>query len=235
MDASAWVATTCGWWSRPCGLAIAFIFFSLALFPQAQPLTAHEQALAAKDEFYFLADLPGKMVSLKYHGAFLTSWPVQKVEVIAARIFFIKRVPHKFPEVFYIPDAVIQPPIDLPSPTIIPSTPEQEAAGTAPSAILPTMEELIKAPQDFYFLGDSPIRLRIHMPELPKNPLPQPRFAQSFINRVKDFFRGLVGDIDPTLILTLSNADGERIYRAFPEKVNVLVYLTPPVAEEIKK
>jgi len=232
MDASAWVATICGWWSRPSAWATAFIFFSLALYPQAQTLTAHEKALAARDEFYFLVDLPGKMVSLKYHGAFLTSWPVRKVEVIAARILFLKRVPHKFPEVFYIPDAVIQPPIDLPRPKIIPANPDDE---NAPSAILPTMEELIKAPQDFYFLGGSPIRLRIHMPELPKNPLPQPRFAQSFINRVKDFFRGLVGDIDPTLILTLSNADGERIYRAFPEKVNVLVYLTPPVAEEIKK
>ena len=216
-------------------MATAFIFFSLALYPQAQALTAHEQALAAKDEFYFLVDLPGKAVSLKYHGAFLTSWPVQRVEVIAARILFVKRVPHKFPEVFYIPDAVIQPPIDLPRPKIIPSSPEQEEKGTAPSAILPTMEELIKAPQDFTFLGDSPIRLRIHMPELPKNPLPQPKFAQSFLNRLKDFFRGLAGDIDPTLILTLSNADGEKIYRAFPEKVNVLVYLTPPLPEETKK
>lgn len=191
-------------------MATAFIFFSLALYPQAQALTVHEKPLAAKDEFYFLVDLSGKTVSLKYHGALLTSWPAQKVEVIVAKILFMKRMPHKFPEVFYIPDAVIQPPIDLPRPKIIPSSPEQEEKGTAPSAILPTMEELIKAPQDFYFLGDSPIRLRVHMPELPKNALPQPRFAQNFLNRVKDFFRGLAGDIEPTLILTLSNADGEK-------------------------
>ena len=232
MGASASAATTCGSWSRPFASAIAFIFFSLALFPQAQALTAHEKALAAKDEFYFLIDLPAKRLVLKYHGAHLADWPIQAVETIAARTLFIKRVPHKFPEVFYIPGAVIQPPIDLPRPKIIPANPDDP---NAPSAILPTMEELIKAPQDFYFLGDSPIRVRVHMPELPKNSLPQPKFAQNFMNRIKDFFRGLFGDIEPTLILTLSNTDGERIYRAFPEKVNVLVYLTPPVPEETKK
>ena len=209
-------------------MATAFIFFSLALYPQAQALTAHERALAAKDEFYFLADLPGKTLTLKYHGASLTSWPIDHVEVIAAKIFFIKRVPHKFPEVFYIMDAVIRPPIDLPRPKIIPANPDDP---DAPSAILPTMEELIKAPQDFTFAGESPIRLKVHMPEVPKNGLPQPKFAQSFKNRVGDFFRGLSGNMEPTLILTLKNADGEKIYRAFPEKVNVLVYLTPPVAE----
>lgn len=198
-------------------------------------MTVHEKGLAVRDEFYFIADLPGKALTLKYHGAFLTSWPIQKVEVVASKIFFFKRSSSTFPGIFYILDAAIQPPIDLPRPKIIPANPEEESKDGSPSAILPTMEELIKAPQDFTFTGDSPVRLVVHMPVAPKNGMPQPKFSESFKKRLQDFWRGLKGDIPPTIILTLKNEDGEEIYRAFPEKVNVLVYLTLSVPEETKK
>ena len=230
MGASASAATTCGSWSRPFASAIAFIFFSLALFPQAQALTVHEKALAAKDEFYFLIDLPAKRLVLKYHGAHLADWPIQAVETIAARTLFFKRVPHKFPEVFYVQDALIDPPVEIPRPEIIPPDPNQpEETGSA--AIPPTMEELIKAPQDYTFRGDSSWLVRIHMPAPPANGMPQPKMSESFRTRLSDFVKGITGDIPPVLILTLANEDGEKIYRAFPEKVNILVYFTPPVPE----
>ena len=222
---------TCGSWSKPFAWAIAFIFFSLALFPQAQALTAHEQALAAKDEFYFLVDLPARRLTLKYHGALLADWPIQAVETIAARTLFVKRVPHKFPEVFYIHDALIDPPVEIPRPEIIPPDPNQPEETGSP-AIPPTMEELIKAPQNFTFRGDAPWLVRIHMPQAPKNGFPEPELAESFRTRLRDFVKGIMGDVPPVLILTLANEDGEKIYRAFPEKVNVLVYFTPPVAED---
>ena|GEM_PF-6084414 len=183
-----------------------------------------------KDAFYFIADIPGKSLTLKYHGANLTSWSIQKTEIVTARVLFSRRQSQTFPAIFYIADAGIQPPVDLPRPKIIPANPDEDAKDS-PSALLPTMEELIKAPQDYYFAGDSPIRVQIHMPDLPKNGLPQPKFSQNFKNRIADFFKGLRGDVTPTLILTLSNPDGEKIYRAFPEKVNVLVYLKSPTSE----
>lgn len=221
-------------WSRPFASAIAFIFFSLALFPQAQALTAHEKALAAKDEFYFIVDLPAKRIVLKYHGAFLADWPVQAVETLAARTFFFKRVPHKFPEVFYIHNAAIDPPVEIPRPKIIPPDPNQKEE-TGSSAIPPTMEELIKAPQDYTFRSDAPWQVRIHMPQAPKNGFPEPKLAETFHTRLRDFLKGLKGDVPPVLILTLANEDGEKIYRAFPEKVNILVYFTPPVPESSDK
>ena len=183
-----------------------------------------------KDAFYFVADIPGKTLSLKYHGALLTTWNIQKTEIVTARVFFSRRRSQTFPEIFYITDAGIMPPVDLPRPKIIPANPDEDDKDS-PSALLPTMEELIKAPQDYYFAGDSPIRMQVHMPEPPKNGLPQPKFSQNFKNRISDFIKGLKGDVTPTLILTLANADGEKIYRAFPEKVDVLVYLKAPAPE----
>jgi len=69
------------------------------------------------------------------------------------------------------------------------------------------------------------------MPQVPKNGFPEPKLAESFRARFRDFLKGITGDIPPVLILTLANEDGEKIYRAFPEKVNILVYFTPPVPE----
>jgi len=152
------------------------------------------------------------------------------VEAIAASALFIKRVPHKFPEIFYVFDASVDPPVEIPRPKIIPPDPDREEEAGA-SAIPPTMEELIKAPREYTLRGDAPWQVRIRLPETPANAVPEPKFTEALLSRVRGFFKGITGDIPPVLILTLANEDGEKIYRAFPEKANLLVYFIPPVPE----
>ncbi len=196
--------------------AIPFIFISQLFF--SQDLYQYEKDLILSDNFYYILNLVEKKIILKFNGIELTSYNISEIEFLVPKIFFIKLKPKPFPSIFYIKNAMVEPPIFLLRPNLNPQEKKEEEKPPIP----PTLEELIRVPKEFKIKGNEEFSFLFSLKKEANFPLKTP-FFKKIGKAFKNFYKGLTLKREPIILLKMENEEGEKFYRSFQDHSSFLV------------